>query len=169
MRPILDSYGDPLFSFSSGRRNLDKKDLGQLVATLRKESRNEFDEPMTQYDLAKTARIPLITLQKVEQGRLVNIKPGTLLNLAGALHLNSRATQTFFLASLGIKDIQTIKQIVSPQDILAILPRLFPICKPPRSSWMVLGTFSLLTSVAWPCLAWKPAICMPHICSPNTI
>lgn len=100
---------------------MDKKDFGQLVATLRKESRNEFDEPMNQYDLAKTARIPLITLQKIEQGRQVNIKPGTLLNLAEALHLNSRATQTFFLASLGIKDVQTIKQAAAPQNVLTEL------------------------------------------------
>ena len=100
---------------------MDKKDFGQLVATLRKEARNEFDEPMTQYDLAETARIPLITLQKIEQGRQVNIKPDMLCNLAEALHLNSRATQTFFLASLGIKDVQTIKPIASPQDVLADL------------------------------------------------
>jgi len=100
---------------------LDKKDFGQLVATLRKEARNEFDEPMTQYDLAETARIPLITLQKIEQGRQVNIKPDMLCNLAEALHLNSRATQTFFLASLGIKDVQTIKPTAMPQDVLADL------------------------------------------------
>jgi len=100
---------------------LDKKDFGHLVSTLRKESRNEFDEPMTQYDLAELARIPLITLQKIEQGRQVNVKPDILLSLAEALHLNSRATQTFFLASLGIKDVQTIKQIASPQDVLADL------------------------------------------------
>ena len=100
---------------------MDKKDFGQLVAILRKESRNEFDEPMTQYDLAELARIPLITLQKIEQGRQMNIKPDMLLNLAEALQLNSRAAQAFFLASLGIKDVQTVKQIVSPQDVLADL------------------------------------------------
>jgi hypothetical protein len=100
---------------------LNKKDFGKLVATLRRESRNEFDEPMTQYDLAELARIPLITLQKIEQGRQMNIKPDMLTNLAQALHLNSRATQTFFLASLGIKDIQTIKQAAAPQDVLAEL------------------------------------------------
>jgi len=43
---------------------LNKKDFGQLVATLRRESRNEFDEPMTQYDLAELARIPLITCKR---------------------------------------------------------------------------------------------------------
>jgi hypothetical protein len=100
---------------------MNKTDFGQLVAILRKESRNEFDEPMTQYDLAELARMPLITLQKIEQGRQINIKPDMLQNLAGALQLNSGATQTFFLASLGIKDVQTVKQIVPPQDVLADL------------------------------------------------
>ena len=100
---------------------MDKKNFGQLVAILRKESRNEFDEPLTQYDLAELSRIPLITLQKIEQGRQVNIKPDMLQNLAEALHLNSHATQTFFLASLGIKDIQTIRPIAKPQDVLANL------------------------------------------------
>jgi hypothetical protein len=60
-------------------------------------------------------------LQKIEQGRQMNIKPDMLTNLAEALHLNSRAAQTFFLASLGIKDIKTIKQTVAPQDVLAEL------------------------------------------------
>jgi hypothetical protein len=100
---------------------MDKKGFGQLVATLRKESRNEFDEPMTQYDLAELARVPLITLQKIEQGRQMNIKPDMLLNLAQALHLNSRATQTFFLASLGIKDVQTVKNTATPKGVLGDL------------------------------------------------
>ena len=60
---------------------MDKKNFGYLVATLRKEARNEFDETLTQYDLAELARMPLITLQKIEQGRQANIKPDMLLNL----------------------------------------------------------------------------------------
>ncbi|MGA2489732.1 MAG: helix-turn-helix domain-containing protein [Anaerolineales bacterium] len=103
---------------------MDKENFGHLVATLRKESRNEFDEPLTQYDLAELARIPLITLQKIEQGRQANIKPEMLLNLSEALHLNSRATQFFFLASLGIKDVQTIRPIASPQHVLEELTQI---------------------------------------------
>ena len=102
---------------------MDKKDFGQLVATLRKESRNEFDEPMTQYDLAELARIPLITLQKIEQGRQENIKPEILLKLVNALNLSSRARQVFFLTSLGIKDSETLKPTASPQLVLAELTR----------------------------------------------
>ena len=97
---------------------MDKKAFGQLVATLRKESRNEFDETLTQNDLAELARMPLITLQKIEQGRQANIKPDMLMNLAEALHLGSRAAQFFFLASLGIKDIQSIRAIANPQAVL---------------------------------------------------
>jgi len=100
---------------------LDKKDFGQLVATLRKEFRNEFDEPMTQNDLAELARIPLITLQKIEQGRQANIKSGNLLNLAEALHLNSYSAQTFFLSSLGIDSFQSVKPPTPPQSVLAEL------------------------------------------------
>ena len=97
---------------------MDKKNFGYLVATLRKEARNEFDETLTQYDLAELARMPLITLQKIEQGRQANIKPDMLLNLAEALHLGSRARQFFFLASLGIKDNQSVRPVASPETVL---------------------------------------------------
>ena len=100
---------------------MDKKDFGHLVATLRKEFRNEFDEPMTQSDLAELARIPLITLQKIEQGRQVNIKSFYLLNLAEALHLNSHSAQTFFMSSLNIESFQLGKPTTAPQQVLAEL------------------------------------------------
>src|SRR5512133_1109178 len=101
--------------------SMDKKDFGQLVAILRKECRNEFDEPMTQYDLAEIAHIPLITLQKIEQGRQENIKPETLLKLVNALDMSSRARQVFFLASLGINDDEVLKPTAAPQIVLAEL------------------------------------------------
>ena len=97
---------------------MDKKDFGHLVAILRKECRNEFDETMSQYDLAQIAKIPLITLQKIEQGRQANIKSDTLLHLAEALNLSSRARQILFLASLGIKDSAFTKQMITPQEAL---------------------------------------------------
>ncbi len=100
---------------------MEKKDFGQLVAILRKETRNEFDEPMTQYDLAELARLPLITLQKIEQGRQENIKPEALLRLADALNLTSSARQLFFLESLGISDAQAIKPTTTAQEVLAEL------------------------------------------------
>ena len=102
---------------------MDKKGFGQLVATLRKESRNEFDEIMTQYDLAELCRIPLITLQKIEQGRQANIKADVLLGLAQALNLSSRAMEVFFLASLGIKDSQFVKRTRTPHEKLDELTR----------------------------------------------
>jgi transcriptional regulator with XRE-family HTH domain len=102
---------------------MDKRDFGQLVAILRKEARNEFDEPMSQYDLAELAKIPLITLQKIEQGRQENIKPETLVKLVNALNLPSRARQVVFLASLGIKDSETLKPTATPQAVLSELTR----------------------------------------------
>jgi transcriptional regulator with XRE-family HTH domain len=101
--------------------NMDKKDFGQLVAILRKECRNEFDEPMTQFDLAEMARIPLITLQKIEQGRQENIKPDALLKMANAINLSSCARQVFLLASLGIKDNKILKPTANSQIVLTEL------------------------------------------------
>ncbi len=100
---------------------MDKKDFGLLLATLRKEVRNEFNEIMTQNDLADLAKIPLITLQKIEQGRQANIKSDVLLNLSNALNLPTNARQIFFLASLGIKDSEHIKQDTSHESVLAEL------------------------------------------------
>jgi len=100
---------------------MEKKDFGRLVAMLRKELRNEFDDVMSQADLAELARIPLITLQKIEQGRQANFKPDTLLRLADALLLNSSARQFFFLASTGITDAQLARPVLSTQDKLAEL------------------------------------------------
>lgn len=100
---------------------MDRIDFGHLVAILRKECRNEFDETMSQYDLAQIAKIPLITLQKIEQGRQANLKPEILLSLAEALNLSSRARQAFFLSSLGIQDSTCTKQMTAPQEVLAEL------------------------------------------------
>ena len=97
---------------------MENKDFGQLVAIFRKESLNEFDNPMTQNDLADLARIPLITLQKIEQGRQVNIKADLLINLAEALNLNSQIAQTFFLSSLGIKANKMSTPSTTPQAVL---------------------------------------------------
>jgi hypothetical protein len=129
---------------------MDKKKFGQLVATLRKESRNEFDEPLTQSDLAGIAQIPLITLQKIEQGRQANIKPDVLLALAEGLNLNSRATQTFFLASLGIKDDQTIRSIVSPQNVLTDLTQALSHLQTPA---FILDGFGDIVALNHGCLA----------------
>jgi transcriptional regulator with XRE-family HTH domain len=100
---------------------MNKQDFGQLVAILRKESRNEFDETMTQYDLAQIAKIPLITIQKIEQGRQANLKADLLLNLANALNLSPHARRVFFLASVGIKESETLAPTVEPEDVLAEL------------------------------------------------
>lgn len=97
---------------------MERKAFGMLVATLRKEIRNEFDETLTQYDLAELARIPLISLQKIEQGRGVNLSPETILSLAKALKLPTRARQVFFLASLGLPDKVFMKQPLAAQALL---------------------------------------------------
>jgi PAS domain-containing protein len=79
---------------------------------------------MTQYDLAQIAKIPLITVQKIEQGRQVNLKSDMILNLAEAFNLSSQARQTFFLASLGIPDNSALKNYVEPEEALTELTHL---------------------------------------------
>jgi len=149
---------------------LDKKDFGQLVATLRKESRNEFDEPMTQYDLAELARIPLITLQKIEQGRQMNVKPNMLMNLAEALHLNSRATQTLFLASLGIKDVETVKQTVAPEDVLADLTQVLSQLQTPAYVLDGFGDILMINPGGLAAFSLEPSdLHAPHLLSQHNI
>lgn len=97
---------------------MSKIDFGRTVAALRKEARNEFDQTMTQNDLADLARIPLITLQKIEQGRQTNIKPELVLSLANALNLPSYFRPPFFLASLGLRDKDMLTGKIKTASIL---------------------------------------------------
>lgn len=103
---------------------MSKSDFGRIVAALRKEFRNEFDQIMTQNDLADLARMPLITLQKIEQGRQTNIKPEFALNLANAMNLASYCRQNFFLASLGLEDKDIINGKIPLNEILEELKSL---------------------------------------------
>ena len=96
---------------------MSKTDFGHIVATLRREARNEFDEIMSQNDLADLARIPLITLQKIEQGRQINLKPELVLSLANALDLSSYSRQFFFLASLGLSQREIVNKRNSQSDL----------------------------------------------------
>lgn len=98
---------------------MNKKEFGNLVAGLRKEQRNDFDEVMTQYDLSERARMPLVTLQKVEQGRQVNLKPDMLLNLARALNLSGRGREAFLLSATGIAESEIGAATVTPAAILS--------------------------------------------------
>lgn len=107
---------------------MSKVDFGRIVSSLRKELRNEFDETMTQNDLADLARIPLITLQKIEQGKQANLKPELILRLANALNLSSYSRQVFFQASLGMSEKELINSTVGTgviiEDIKSILVQL---------------------------------------------
>lgn len=103
---------------------MSKADFGRIVHTLRRESHNEFDETMTQNDLADLAMIPLITLQKIEQGRQINLKPEIILNLANALNLCSFSRQAFFLASLGFEEKDLISGKIAQPVILEEIKNL---------------------------------------------
>jgi len=100
---------------------MNKKEFGNLVAGLRKEQRNDFDEVLTQYDLSERAKISLVTLQKIEQGRQVNLKPEMLLNLARALNLSGRGCEAFLLCATGIAESEIGDSNATPADFLSEL------------------------------------------------
>ena len=100
---------------------MNRKEFGHLVATLRKEQRNDFDEVMTQYDLAELSRIPLVTLQKIEQGRQANIKSDMLLSLAQTLKLSARGREAFLLCASGIEESDIGASTVTPDQALSEL------------------------------------------------
>lgn len=97
---------------------MSKAEFGRTVSILRKETRNEFDQPMTQNDLADLARMPLITLQKIEQGRQTNIKPDMALALANALDLTAIPRLNFLLSCLGLGQKDLARSRVKAQQIL---------------------------------------------------
>ncbi len=96
---------------------MSKGEFGKIIASLRKEFKNEFDEPMTQENLAELAKMPLITLQKIEQGRQANLKPDMVLNLANSLKVPFYSRNNFFLASLGIDGKEIVEDELSQRFI----------------------------------------------------
>lgn len=97
---------------------MDERAFGVLVASLRKELRNEFDEVLTQYDLAERANISVIALQKIEQGRSGKLAPETVLNLGKALQLPSRARLSLFQAAMMLDPDLMMKVPVTPKKQL---------------------------------------------------
>ena len=100
---------------------MDRKTFGLLITTLRKELRNEFDQVVTQSELAEQAHLSVVTLQKIEQGRLSKLDPDVILSLAVALNLPTRARQILLTASLGVTDNALSKQPAEVGDMLASL------------------------------------------------
>lgn len=97
---------------------MNRQEFGNLVALLRKEQRNEFDEVLSQYDLAEKAGIPLVTVQKIEQGRQANLKPDTLLALTRAFNLSARSREAFLLCASGLLESEVAASNIEPQETL---------------------------------------------------
>ncbi len=97
---------------------MDRKTFGLLITTLRKEIRNEFDQAVTQKELAEQAHLSVVTLQKIEQGRLNKLDPDVILSLGVALNLPTRARQILLTTSLGVAETVLLKQAVGPGDML---------------------------------------------------
>ncbi|MDX9992337.1 MAG: helix-turn-helix transcriptional regulator [Anaerolineales bacterium] len=134
-----------------------RQEFGSLVATLRKEQRNDFDEVMTQYDLAEQARMPLVTLQKIEQGRQANLKPEMLLNLALALKLSSRSREAFLLCASGLPESEIVASSMPVENALAEL----------RDSLARLQTPGFITDCFGDILFLNPALLVVYDNSPE--
>lgn len=138
---------------------MNKKEFGNLVAGLRKEQRNEFDEVMTQNDLSERAGIPLVTLQKIEQGRQVNLKPDMLLRLSQALNLSVRGREAFLLCATGVEESEIGDSAVKPDLILAEL----------RDSLARLQTPAFITDCFGDVLFANPALLVVYNTAPEKL
>ena len=99
--------------------NMDYKSFGMLITSLRKEQRNEFDEVMTQNDLAELAHMSVVTLQKIEQGRCTRIEPEHIFNIGIALRLPLRARQLLYLAATGFPKEMVVNEPIPAEQVLA--------------------------------------------------
>lgn len=104
---------------------MDRQELGQLIAALRKEHFDEDGNRYTQAKLAEKAQqldpqTPLneIIIGKIERGERVNLDDQTLLNLADALVLTTGERRVFFLLATGLDYEQMYPALESTSTIL---------------------------------------------------
>lgn len=100
---------------------MDYKSFGLLIMMLRREFRNDFDQVMTQQELASIANVSVVTLQKMEQGRMARMDPDAVLNIAKALNLPVQARQELLSVSQGLTDSDYIKH---PSETADVFPAL---------------------------------------------
>jgi len=111
-------YSDIPFKHSiTPEECMKSSNFGQILASLRKELKDAFDEPMTQKSLAELAGIPLVTLQKIEQGRLEKLDTDLVIKLADALNVPSYARVNFYLSALKLFDASQ-KYLPSVNDVV---------------------------------------------------
>lgn len=85
---------------------MNRRDFGELVATLRKELSDFVGDELRQMSarmLAERAGLALGTIEAIEQGKLRNIDSEILVKLADALELTTMERKEFYLASIGLE------------------------------------------------------------------
>lgn len=81
---------------------MNRKEFGELVATLRREHTDEELRQWSAKVLASKANLPKGTVEAIEQGKLKKIDSEILVKLANALELTTMERKEFFLASIGL-------------------------------------------------------------------
>ncbi len=94
---------------------MNRKQFGELIATLRREQRDELDREYTQAKLARLVGVSEQIIGKIERGEKVNYQSDLLLNLAKAFRLSSRERREFFLAAVGL-DSSSIPRSARPAE-----------------------------------------------------
>jgi hypothetical protein len=105
---------------------MNRKELGKLIAALRKENFDAEGNRLTQATLAERAQrldpqCPLneLIIGKIERGERANLDEHLLLSLANALELTAGERREFFLAASGFDNRQIYDASQAPDDILA--------------------------------------------------
>jgi len=83
---------------------MNRKDFGQLVATLRQ------DLDWTQFQLAEFAELDQAVVSQIERGVKKFFEPELLFSLANALQLTTLERREFFLAASGLEQSQIVRQ-----------------------------------------------------------
>lgn len=83
---------------------MNRKDFGQLLATLRQ------DLDWTQFQFAEFAEVDEAIVSQIERGVKKFFEPELLFRLANALHLTTLERREFFLAASGLEQKQIVRQ-----------------------------------------------------------
>lgn len=97
---------------------MNSKQFGKLIATLRKDQRDEHNQPYTQDKLAQVTQATRSVISNLERGAKVNLEPELLVNLANAFSLTSRERESFFLAAMRLGSAANHRDDCNAQETL---------------------------------------------------
>lgn len=100
---------------------MNRKEFGELIATLRREQRDELDREYTQAKLARLVGVSEQIIGKIERGEKATYESDLLTNLAKAFGLSSRERREFFLAAVGLSSSSIPRSTSTAERILSDL------------------------------------------------